>query len=288
MPLAEAKSPPINATSIGLIIEQQRKEMATPQVNLQFSLSPKGISYLSLQLAKYPFHVGRLLKNSSTPEEMAMLFLQSTSGGLFEHDRIGLKITAKTKAVASVKHAAATVVHSMQQGQAISRLNIVAEVGSYLEYTGNLNILFPKSNLVNQIDVELHPNAITLISDAYLVHDPEQQANYFEQLDTTINVYNHHHQLLVKDRFLLSGVQLASQLQAVDKKFDTHASLYLLTPNCTTEENAVLLKIINESITNAELSKKEAYFGSGILPNQCGVFVRLMTRSGQSIQKTKQ
>ena len=284
MILAPAKLKPEEDATIGLSTEQRQHAPASAQVDVQFTASPTGQSYLSKQIAKYPYHIGRLIKNSSTPEPMAMLFLQCTSGGIFEHDHIGINISAKTKAIASVKHAAATVVHSMQQGQAITRLNLVAEESAYVEYTGNLNIMFPKSNLKSHIDVTLHPKAITLITDAYLIYDLGQKSTHFDQLETTINVYNHQHKLLARDHFSLSGIGLAEQLQAVGNHFNAHASIYVLSTNCTSTENALLLSLIRDSIINTQLSKQDAYIGSGSLPNECGVFVRLITCSGQPVQ----
>lgn len=282
--MASAQLKTIQVEKTGIPIEPQNQALAN-QVDLEFTSSPAGQSYLSQQIAQYPYHIGRLLKNSSTPENMAMLYLQCTSGGLFEDDRIGLNITAQQKSVASVKHAAATVVHSMQQGQALTHLQLQAKTNAYLEYTGNLNIMFPNSHLNNQIDVELHPNAVALISDAYLIHDPTEQAQHFKQLDTTINVYNQHHKLLMRDRFSLSGTQLSQQLHAVSKHYDTHATIYILTPNCVSEQYLALLGLVQTSTASLNLSKQEAYIGVGALPKQSGVFVRIMCRSGQPVQQ---
>jgi urease accessory protein len=256
-----------------------------PQVKLTFARSPAGATYLSQQLAAYPYHIGRLLKNTNTPDQMAMLLFQCTSGGLFEHDRITLDIQAKEKAVASVKHAAATVVHSMQKGgYANVSINMVAERESYLEYIGNTNILFPDSELKNDINVSLSTNAIALISESYLTYDPTQLACHFKHLETSINVYDADKKLLMRDRFSIEGSRLADQLTAVNHQFDTHASIYLLMPNCDDTKINHMLDLINAAIVDRGLSPAEAYIGMGTLPNQCGVFLRLLSHSGEPVQ----
>lgn len=285
MPSIRAQFKPVEDVTTRTSFDSPDQPPTSPQVDLQFTAGPTGQSYLSTQLAKYPYHIGRLLKNSTTPPAMAMLYLQCTSGGLFEDDSICINICARENAVASIQHAAATVVHSMQKNKAMTQLKLVAEESAYVEYTGNLNILFPKSRLQNQIDIQLHPKAIALVSDAYLIHDPEQQSAHFEEIETTINVYNPQQTLLVRDRFLLSGEQLTKQLQAVSRHYDTHATIYILTPDCESEKKSELLELINASIIQSQLGKDEAYIGFGSLPKQCGVFVRLICHSGEPVKK---
>jgi len=50
-------------------------------------------------------------------------------------------------------------------------------------------------------------------------------------------------------------------------------------------KKTAILSLINESMIKIELSKQEAYVGFGNLPNQSGIFVRLISRSGQPVQK---
>lgn len=256
----------------------------TPQVILTFKISPAGNTYLSTQRGAYPYHIGRLLKNTETPDVMAMLLLQCTSGGLFEHDRITLKLTAKEGSIASVKHAAATVVHSSKEGvYAQSTIDIVAEQNTYLEYIGNINILFPNCALINNINVSLHPNSMVLISDTYLMHDPSQTGGHFSQLATTMNVMNVDEKLLTRDRLVIDGTSLAVQLAAVNIAFDTHSTLYLLMENNTDLQLAQILGSINTMITNLAFKTEDAYIGTGTLPNQCGVFVRLLSHSAEPV-----
>jgi urease accessory protein len=256
----------------------------TPQVILIFKISPAGNTYLSMQRGAYPYHIGRLLKNTQTPDVMAMLLLQCTSGGLFEHDRISLQLTAMEDAIASVKHAAATVVHSSKEGgNAQSTMDIVADQNTYLEYVGNINILFPNSALINNINVSLHPNSMVLISDTYLMHDPSQTAAHFSQLTTTLNVINADKKLLTRDRLVIDGPSLATQLSAVNNAFNTHSTLYLLIENNTDLQLAQILDSINTMITSLGLKTNDAYIGTGTLPNQCGVFIRLLSHSAEPV-----
>jgi urease accessory protein len=254
-----------------------------PQVDLHFSLSPDGHSYLSRQLASYPFHVGRLLKKSHIPPAMAMCYLQCSSGGLFEHDRIRMQIIAEQGAQASVHHAAATVVHSMPRGEAHYQMALHAQHNAYLEYNANLNILFPQSRLRNHIDIHLQPDAFVLVADAYLAHDPQLAGQRFTQLDSRISALDHEHNLLMRDHLILNGEQLAQQLNAIHPDFDTMGSIYLLKQNCSQQEITTLQTIAQHSI--AQLEPGCAWVGTGPLPHQCGVSLRILANSGAPLQR---
>jgi urease accessory protein len=270
-------------------------DMPAPQVDLRFTRSPAGKTYLSRQLAGYPYHAGRLLKNKS--EQLAMLLLQSTSGGLFEHDRIGLHMHVASGGAAQVKHAAATVVHSMTHGHAQLTLQLTVEAGAYLEYVANLSILFPSSSLISQIEVNLHPGAVAVISDAYRAHVPEPRqqqsvnggslalclAPHFNYLDASMTVFDATRTMLVRDRFVLTGQVWQQQLAGVSASYDTQGGIFILMSDCNAEQTETLLALVAAAV--AKFDVEQAYIGYGSLPNRCGAFVRILACGGEPISR---
>lgn len=267
-------------------------DISAPQVDLRFTRSPAGKTYLSRQFAGYPFHAGRLLQPGSA--QPALLLLQSTSGGLFEHDRIALQVHVASAAAAQVKHAAATVVHSMTHGHAELTLQLTVAAGAYLEYSANLSILFPNASLISRIELNLHAGAVAVISDAYRAHVPEhgQSAGngspsnleqHFNCLDASLTVFDAAQTLLLRDRFVLTGQVWQQQLAGVSATYDTQGGIFILMADCNLEDINALLALVAAVVAAVDIA--QAYVGYGSLPNQCGVFVRVLAFGGEPISK---
>lgn len=172
---------------------------------------------------------------------------------------------------------------SREAGYAESTIDIVAENNAYLEYIGNINIMFPSSALTNHINVRLHAGSTILISDTYLMHDPDAQGKHFADLETSMRVISANETLLTLDRLHITGPDLAIQLTAVDIEFDTHSTIYLLMGDSTDKQIAGMLESIHTAINNLAIKAEDAYIGVGTLPNQCGLFVRLLSHSGEPV-----
>src|SRR5215470_13883408 len=89
-----------------------------PHVDLGFSADRAGRTALRRQRVTYPFHVGRTWQVPGDPAGMATLYVQSCSGGLFQHDDLAWHIVASEGARAHVTTAAATIAHRMEDGHA--------------------------------------------------------------------------------------------------------------------------------------------------------------------------
>ena len=59
-----------------------------PCVDLAFARDATGRSYLGRQYVGYPVHVGRALHVDGSAPDLCVVYLQSVSGGLFEHERL--------------------------------------------------------------------------------------------------------------------------------------------------------------------------------------------------------
>lgn len=250
----------------------------SPQVDLRFERRGEGMTFLARQHAGYPFHVGRVLRRADAPPTAATVLLQCCSGGLFEHDQVAVHVKVCTGAGARVGNAAATVVHSMTSGQAVLKVRLEAQAGAWLEYMPALTILFPRARLVSGIDVVLHPGSLVILSDSFLAHDPGAQTEPFDALDTCLTVRNELGEILVCDRITLDGALWGRAAAGVSAAFTAHGSFMVLTYGSNTGELACLLQAVIGG-------QPGAYVGIGMLPNQCGVLVRALADSGESLRQ---
>lgn len=250
---------------------------SAPQADLRFERRGAGPTFLARQRAGYPFHVGRVLPCADAPAGAASILVQSCSGGLFEHDRVALQVKVCGGAAARVGSAAATVVHSMTRGIAVSKVRLEAESGSWLEYLPLLCILFPQASLVSELDVTLHPGALIVLTDAFLLHDPEGRARPFEVLDTCITVRDETRRLLARDRVRVTGALWKGANAGVAAIYAAQGSLLVLTRSHDAHELAGILRA-------ALADLPDVYVGVGALPNQCGVCVRILADGGVSLR----
>lgn len=242
------------------------------QVDLNFERSHSGSTFLSRQYVSYPFHLGRTL-NHLTPTG-ATTILQSCSGGLFEHERIGIKIHACSNTTAHIGNAAATIVHTMGNGYAFSSAHIEAESDAYLEYIPNLTILFPAARLVSEIEVVLHPGSIVVISDGYLSHDPDFSDSAFGFLDVKLTVYDEKRSLLVRDHFNIEGCIWNRKLSGLSGSFTAHGNIFVLAKDNDIKKLKYHLDNLITQIFNSCL---RVDIGIGILPNRAGIVVRILS-----------
>ena len=252
------------------------------QLDLCFERAPSGKTWLSRQRAGYPFHVGRVLPvtrrvdPAQAPRASAEVIVQSSSGGLFENDRVFQRYVAMPRAQASVRTAAATIVHTMTHGVAHSRVAIEAHPESRFDYLPRPTILFPSARLVSTIDVVLHGGATVLIADTWLTHDPTHRAARFGMLDATLNVRNASAQLLARDRFRLEPGAARGSLTGVRQTYGAHGGLLVLRLDDRDAGNEALAHAVNEALQRLDMPLTTAYAAAGVLPGACGTFVRML------------
>ncbi len=108
------------------------------RLELVFAPDAEGRSFLARQFASYPFHVCRAQYLDAELPEMASLYLQSSAGGLFAGDRLGVSITCKPNAMAHVTTQASTIADPMPEEEAVLMLNLALDAGINLVDTGDV------------------------------------------------------------------------------------------------------------------------------------------------------
>ena len=164
-----------------------------------------GAAISAANMRGYPFHVCRALYQDRDHPGLATLYLQSCSGGIYEDDRLDLTLATAQGAEAHVSTQAATVVHSMPSGSATQRVRIQCEGGSYLEYLPDPQILFPGSRCRSEIAVRLGGDAVALVSDSFLTHDPSGRDGKFASYFSEIVVEDETGKALAIDRLKVDG-----------------------------------------------------------------------------------
>ena len=151
--------------------------------------------------------------------------MQSCSGGVYEDDRLDLTLATAQGAEAHVSTQAATVVHSMPSGSATQRVRIRCEGGSYLEYLPDPQILFPGSRFRSELAVRLGGDAVALVSDSFLSHDPAGRDDKFSAYFSEIVIENEAGKALAIDRLKVDGQAFRDSCPGISGRFQAQGTM---------------------------------------------------------------
>ncbi|MDP3871437.1 MAG: urease accessory protein UreD [Methyloversatilis sp.] len=228
--------------------------------------SAEGRSFVARQYVRYPVHVGRALYTDPLDRGRCTVFLQSVSGGLFEHDTVTGRIAVAPEARAHVATPASTIVHTMRGGCATQTVDIDAGDGAQLEYLPAPQILFPGSHLHARISVTLGEGALVLVSETFLAHDPTACGAPFALMDSAIDITGRDARLLARERMRIRGADWLGAQPGVSGDFSVQASLWILTQTACAGLPEALRAISGEGL----------YAGASALPGEAGWVFRAL------------
>jgi urease accessory protein len=246
------------------------QEATSPDLQLQFAPAPDARTYISHQFSRYPFHICRAQYMDANPAGMATVYLQSSAGGIFANDRLSTCLHALQGANAHVTTQASTVVHRMDDGDACQTIDIRVEDGGYLEYLPDPMILFPNAKLRSCVSVRKHPSASVIMSDSFLAHDPAAGAEVFSVLINEVRIEDLDENLLCLDRNVFYGDAFIDGRAGIMGPNSVLATFLVLNSSLQCEQACAALR-------DSLQAHADVYVGISTLPNQCGVWARLLS-----------
>ena len=237
-----------------------------------------GVSFAADQFAQYPFHVTRVFHMDEAWPELATLYLQSVSGGLFADDRLELDVTVAKGAALHLTSQAATKVHSMTAGEAVQSASLAVEAGAYLEYLIDPVILFPSARLKSRIDVVCAPGGTAILADSFLSHDPAGGVEpAFGLFATEVVVRRPGATPLVIDRFRIEPAETGFGNPGLDGGCLVQGTLYVIDDRHPGTELA-------EGLREAMAGREGVRAGASALPGGAGAWLRVLTGEGEDLR----
>ncbi len=200
---------------------------------------------------------------------MPTLYIQSCSGGLFQGEDLRCRFRVGPNAHAHVTTAASTIVHSMEQGTAAQRVDIEVGAGAYFEYLPEPMILFPDASVQSSVFIRAARGATILACDSFLAHDPKAAGKVFREFSSELSVMDEEDLLLARDRYRVEGCAFQRPTPGVMGSYRTQAGFVLVRRGGPIAEWTDRLR---DTLTD----HPEAYVGVSALPNDAGVWVRLL------------
>lgn len=243
------------------------KPLSDGRLELTFQQDPEGRSYLAEQYFTYPFHVCRAQYMDKALPDLATLYLQSCSGGIFKGDRLTTRIHGRENARAHVTTQSSTIIHRMEEGSAHQAIAIDGEAGALIEYLPDCTILFPEAKLRSSITVTRHPDCDVIIGDSFLAHDPDGGGKSFDWFESELVVRRPDGQIDVIDRFTVTGEQFDVG------GYSVHGTFALISSRGSSD---ALLSTFRAQFDDHD----DVYAGISSLPNDTGCWIRYLAVDG--------
>ena len=141
-----------------------------------------GSSFIYHQLLPHPFHITVPFNINGDPEDLISLYLQSSSGGLYDRDfhKFNLKLHQNSKL--HLTSQASTIVHRAKENiGAVLETNLTLLENSYLEFMPDPIILMADSKFFSTTAVELKSSSQAMVAESFLVHDPDGNGTMFQE-----------------------------------------------------------------------------------------------------------
>jgi urease accessory protein len=269
--------PPLKEIGVSSPVEARRHSHSEGRLELVFARDADGRIFIAKQYASYPFHICRAQYLDPGRPGLASLYLQSCSGGLFEHDRMSIKIAAEPSAEAYVTTQAATIVHGMNGGSARQTAMLTVREGAYLEYVPDPLILFPGANLDSNMTLVASPESSVVVSDSFLTHDPEANGRPFSRYRSEIIIESPSGVRQAVDRLCLEGRFIADRRIGITGRFAAHGTMIFIASPGHAEKLATDLKTSGPS-------GDKALVGISLLPNSAGLIMRILAEDGAALE----
>ncbi len=161
------------------------------------------------QYVPYPFHVTRPFHLHPPRPDLATLYLQSASGGVYADDDLALAIQLAAGAAVHLTTQSATIVHECREAPA--RLAVSATVGpdAFLALLPDPLVLFPGADIATATDITMHKGARAILADAAAPHDPRGENRLFRRFHGAVTVRDATGRLLLSDSGGVDGASLA-------------------------------------------------------------------------------
>jgi urease accessory protein len=243
---------------------------------LTFARDTAGRTYIGRQFVNYPYHVCRPLTFAGDPDGMASLYLQSCAGGIFRDDRLREHLVAEQGASAHVTTQAATIVHGMDRGTARQDVLIEAGPGTLLEVMPDPFILFPQARFASAVRVRVHESATVVLTDSFSSHDPTGVGAMFDWFHADVAIEDLQARVLARDRFRVSGAAVSERCPGITGTYASQGSFFVV-------RRGGIAGLV-DALRAATAEIDDIYSGVSALPNECGVWLRILARDAVALR----
>lgn len=233
----------------------------------------QGRTRLMGQYMPYPFHITQPFYLDDGLPDLATLYLQSSSGGVYRGDRLSLTLMASADARVMVTTQASTLVRHCGEERAETETHLCLESGSRLLYQPDPMILMPGADIVNSLRLTVPKDAVALCCDAYGFHDPAGGGARFARLETRTMVHRPDGSLLVSDRGVIRGEEIGTRASPLGP-FRAFGTILLIHGDWTDRARTIAAVEVTGCVAGASALRNAAGVALRLLAIETGMLAR--------------
>lgn len=134
-------------------------------LRLCFAQDSRGKTCLTSRAQRFPLHLTNPLYLDPSVPGMAFVYVQNPTGGIFGGDRLSVEVTAGRGTNVHLTSTAATKAYRSESGEAEESVSLAVGRDAYLEYLPEPLIPHAGSRLRQQVTVDLEDGAAFLMAD---------------------------------------------------------------------------------------------------------------------------
>ncbi len=234
-----------------------------------------GRTVLARQRLPYPFHATRPFYLDRTRPEIATLYLQSASGGLYRDDNVALSIIADPHAAVHVTTQATTLVHRTHRHPVAQTTRIEVGEHAFAAVTPDPLVLFPGAEIDCCTEVKLAATGAAILTDGLAHHDPEGRGRPFDRYSNAVVVRDATGGILVADRGSTTGESMSDPASPLGP-FRAVGTLLVLGQGAERCDAGVL---------ESRLADCGCIAGISALPNKAGIGGRVLAADGGTLAR---
>lgn len=234
-----------------------------------------GRTILRRQRVGYPLHITRPFYLDRTRPDVATLYLQSASGGLYEADQIALSVDVSADASLHLTTQASTVVHAAGQIGTLQSQAITVAAGGFLAMTSDPYILFPGARLHIDTTISVADAAVLIAADGFAMHDPRGAGEPFHRFSMHTRIQRPGGDVILTDRGSIRGADHLAGLGALNG-LTAAATVFVIAPSA---------RCVAVDAIEAAAGQAGCLAGATPAPHQSGIAMRLLAPDGGTLTR---
>lgn len=233
-----------------------------------------GRTFIKSQTVPYPFHITRPFWLDAACPDLATLYLQSASGGIYRDDHPRLSVEARAGARAHVTTQSSSVVHDTGASPARQETSIVVAPAAFLALTPDPLILFPGAALTSALDITIDAASRAIVTEGFVCHDPAAAGRVFQKLELLLTIAQAGGGVIVRERSAVTGEEAFSQASPLGP-YRAYASMIILAPRDAWPDALKLQRAFDAQGCLA---------GASALPGGVGLSLRCLAPDGGALR----
>lgn len=246
-------------------------------LELDLATDRSGRTYVRRRRHRFPLRTTVPLYLDPGDPELAYVYVQNPTGGVFAGDRLVTDVTAQPGTKVHLTTQSATKVYRMDGGAAVQQVSVRLGEGAYLEYLPDQLVPQAGSALDQHTRVDVGEGATFLGTETLTPGRAARNETFeYDRLTLRTEVWRGDETLCV-DAVEFSPRRLDPRQPGVLDAGDYLASVLVVTPQRDTGE-------LTARIDAALAADPTVVAAAGSLPNAAGTYARLVGRRGQDVR----